>query len=127
MQALVTHRAEDTTALFMRLCTVGDDVTSSAEGEWLARVADFAHLYSDRYAKIFSKGQVYDNQRNIQRPVLDFCNAFVTGMQPEHWRPVWQNMLSYANACGTVCLFKRLCCHNWTISGLPCKLQSSFD
>ena len=45
-QVLVTQRPENTTALLMRLCTLGDP--STADGEWLAKVADFAHLYSDR-------------------------------------------------------------------------------
>lgn len=52
MQVLVTHRPEDTTALLMRLCTLGDP--AAADGEWLAKVADFAHLYSDRHAAIAS-------------------------------------------------------------------------
>ena len=45
-QVLVTYRPESTTALLMRLCTVGD--ASTPDGEWLAKVADYAHLYSDR-------------------------------------------------------------------------------
>lgn len=42
-QALVTHRPEATTALLMQLGTPGEHPT-----EWLARVADFAHIYSER-------------------------------------------------------------------------------
>lgn len=48
---LVTERPEATTALLMQLCTGGEAAGGSASGaggEWVARVADFAHLYAER-------------------------------------------------------------------------------
>ncbi|BDA46644.1 Vacuolar protein sorting-associated protein 11 homolog [Coccomyxa sp. Obi] len=46
-KSLINNRAEATTALLMQLCTdIGDD--SKADGDWVAKVADFAHLYAER-------------------------------------------------------------------------------
>ena len=52
-QVLVTERPEATTALLMQLCTRGHADGASAGigeagGEWVAKVADFAHLYAER-------------------------------------------------------------------------------
>lgn len=49
MQALINARPEATTALLMQLCTEGGDA-SKADGDWVAKVADFAHLYAERCA-----------------------------------------------------------------------------
>ena len=46
VQVLVTHRPESTTALLMQLCTAGD--SSKPDGEWVAKVASFTHLYDER-------------------------------------------------------------------------------
>ena len=48
-QALINARPEATTALLMQLCTEGGD-PSKADGDWVAKVADFAHLYAERCA-----------------------------------------------------------------------------
>lgn len=45
---LVTHRPEASTALLMQLCTPGD--RSQPDGDRLAKVSDFAHIYADRCA-----------------------------------------------------------------------------
>lgn len=37
---------EATTALLMQLCTPGD--VSKPDGDWIAKVSDFAHLAADR-------------------------------------------------------------------------------
>lgn len=50
VQSLINNWAEATTALLMQLCTdMGDD--SKADGDWVAKVADFAHLYAERCAE----------------------------------------------------------------------------
>ena len=48
-QVLVTERPEATTALLMDLCTGGKE-SGEPGGEWVAKVADFAHLYTERCA-----------------------------------------------------------------------------
>eukprot|EP00891_Asterochloris_glomerata_P006754 jgi/Astpho2/6754/e_gw1.00102.4.1_t len=45
-KVLLNHRPEATTAMLMQLCTPGD--TSKPDGDWMAKVSDFAHLASDR-------------------------------------------------------------------------------
>ena len=47
MQVLLNHRPEATTAMLMQLCTPGD--ASKPDGDWMAKVSDFAHLASDRW------------------------------------------------------------------------------
>ena len=47
MQSLINSRPEATTALLMQLCTdMGD--ASKADSEWVAKIGDFAHLYTNR-------------------------------------------------------------------------------
>lgn len=47
MQSLINSRPEATTALLMQLCTdMGD--SSKADSDWVAKIGDFAHLYTDR-------------------------------------------------------------------------------
>ena len=46
----MTERPEATTALLMQLCT-GGEAAGEAGGEWVAKVADFAHLYAERCAR----------------------------------------------------------------------------
>lgn len=48
-QVLVTEQPEATTALLMDLCTGGKE-SGEPGGEWVAKVADFAHLYAERCA-----------------------------------------------------------------------------
>lgn len=45
-QVLVTQRPEATTALLMQLCTAAD---AGGDDHWVAQVADFTHLYDERY------------------------------------------------------------------------------
>ena len=45
----MTERPEATTALLMDLCTGGKE-SGEAGGEWVAKVADFSHLYAERCA-----------------------------------------------------------------------------
>lgn len=47
LQVLLNNRPEATTALLMQLCTPGD--SSKPDGDWIAKVSDFAHLAADRY------------------------------------------------------------------------------
>lgn len=53
-QVLVTERPEATTALLMDLCTGGKE-SGETGGEWVAKVADFAHLYAERCASAASQ------------------------------------------------------------------------
>ena len=53
-QVLVTERPEATTALLMDLCTGGKE-SGEPGGEWVAKVADFAHLYAERCASALSQ------------------------------------------------------------------------
>jgi len=46
LQVLLNNRPEATTALLMQLCTPGD--SSKPDGDWIAKVSDFAHLAADR-------------------------------------------------------------------------------
>jgi hypothetical protein len=46
-QSLIRNRVEATTALLMQLCTESGD-PSKADADWIAKVADFAHLYSEK-------------------------------------------------------------------------------
>ena len=47
LQSLINSRPEATTALLMQLCTdMGD--SSKADSDWVAKIGDFAHLYTDR-------------------------------------------------------------------------------
>jgi hypothetical protein len=48
LQVLLNNRPEATTALLMQLCTPGD--SSKPDGDWIAKVSDFAHLAADRFA-----------------------------------------------------------------------------
>lgn len=49
MQSLINSRPEATTALLMQLCTdMGDP--SKADSDWVAKIGDFAHLYTNRCA-----------------------------------------------------------------------------
>jgi len=48
LQVLLNNRPEATTALLMQLCTPGD--SSKPDGDWIAKVSDFAHLAADRCA-----------------------------------------------------------------------------
>ena len=48
LQVLLNNRPEATTALLMQLCTPGD--SSKSDGDWIAKVSDFAHLAADRCA-----------------------------------------------------------------------------
>ena len=50
MQVLLNNRPEATTALLMQLCTPGD--ATKPDGDWLAKVSDFAHLAADRFASV---------------------------------------------------------------------------
>lgn len=45
-KVLLNNRPEATTALLMQLCTPGD--ASKPDGDWVAKVSDFAHLAADR-------------------------------------------------------------------------------
>ncbi|CAL5228225.1 g11315 [Coccomyxa viridis] len=46
-KSLINSRPEATTALLMQLCTdMGD--SSKADSDWVAKIGDFAHLYTDR-------------------------------------------------------------------------------
>ncbi|CAK0785749.1 hypothetical protein CVIRNUC_008960 [Coccomyxa viridis] len=46
-KSLINSRPEATTALLMQLCTdMGD--ASKADSEWVAKIGDFAHLYTNR-------------------------------------------------------------------------------
>lgn len=45
-KVLLNNRPEATTALLMQLCTPGD--SSKPDGDWIAKVSDFAHLAADR-------------------------------------------------------------------------------
>lgn len=46
LQVLLNNMPEATTALLMQLCTPGD--ASKPDGDWIAKVSDFAHLAADR-------------------------------------------------------------------------------
>lgn len=46
LQVLLNNKPEATTALLMQLCTPGD--ASKPDGDWIAKVCDFAHLAADR-------------------------------------------------------------------------------
>ena len=46
VQVLLNNMPEATTALLMQLCTPGD--SSKPDGDWIAKVSDFAHLAADR-------------------------------------------------------------------------------
>ena len=49
MQSLINSRPEATTALLMQLCTdMGDP--SKVDSDWVAKIGDFAHLYTNRCA-----------------------------------------------------------------------------
>ena len=52
VQVLLNHRPEATTAMLMQLCTPGD--ASKPDGDWMAKVSDFAHLASDRWERCAS-------------------------------------------------------------------------
>ena len=57
VQVLLNNRPEATTALLMQLCTPGD--ASKPDGDWVAKVSDFAHLAADRYALITPHTQIF--------------------------------------------------------------------
>jgi len=54
VQSLINSRPEATTALLMQLCTDMGDPTEADSG-WVAKIGDFAHLYTDRHAPRLSK------------------------------------------------------------------------
>ena len=51
LQSLINSRPEATTALLMQLCTDMGDF-SKADSDWVAKIGDFAHLYTDRCSLI---------------------------------------------------------------------------
>ena len=52
----MTHRPEATTALLMQLCTPGE-----RDSDWVTQVADFAHIYSERYCSCGMSAQKCGN------------------------------------------------------------------
>lgn len=69
-QSLINNRAEATTALLMQLCTdMGDE--SKADGDWVAKVADFAHLYAERCVHVTSSCSICMVKPPLRRRLND--------------------------------------------------------